>query len=206
MFLGHGRMYYDARAWLETSKVVHSAKSEENLEDLTGMLHLYPETHKTPHVISYRGSIVKYCYALSIEIYFKWILVNLQIDFKEDHRIANKLRLVPSPHIDNIRKIYRDYWAAHSDGFKFFEVDTSGRRETGDDWSTLHSFVKNLDHHKFVMGRYATPEKYSVVRSISTQLSREMNRYMDSSDFFEVAEQLLTYAPFKYGIRISTSP
>ena len=208
MFLGHGRMYYDARAWLETARVVHEGTSNHDIEDLMGMLHQSPPANTNPHVISYRGSVVTYCYGISIEIYLKWLLTKLKIDYREDHRVAHKFGLLPSQHRNELRAIYGKYWASHRNGFMFFEIDTSGRRETGDDWSTLDCFLENIDRHKFITGRYATPESYSVVRSISTKLQREMNRYMASAAFFEVARELFSYTPFEYGpkVRIMRGP
>ena len=75
------------------------------------------------------------------------------------------------------------------------EADSQGVRQTNDDWSSFDEFIKNIDDNQFIVGRYATPDLYSVHRSISPTLSVEMNRYMNSKGFFEVGNLLLSYVP-----------
>ena len=70
-----------------------------------------------------------------------------------------------------------------------------GVDEVARDWSTLDQFVKNVDELHFVTGRYAKPEDYSAFQTLSSTLSKEMNMYLDSDDFFELANALLAYMP-----------
>ena len=75
-------------------------------------------------------------------------------------------------------------------------ADVNSVRELELDWSTFDKFINNLDNQKFIIGRYATPESYSIFPSdISDELSKEMNSYMDSSGFFDVGDNILSYVP-----------
>ena len=74
-------------------------------------------------------------------------------------------------------------------------VDVNSTREVDLDWSTFDNFIKNIDNLKFIIGRYAAPEDYSIMRTSSSKLSKEMNMYMDSDGFFEIANAVLSYKP-----------
>ena len=85
----------------------------------------------------------------------------------------------------------------------------------GLDWSTFECFIRNLDKQRFIMSRYATPDSYSIYPSRYGELSVEMNRFMDSADFFLVARGILSFIPGyidgdgefpRYGLRVTAYP
>ena len=189
---GPGRMYLDARAWLDTAKQIHQESAQSPMpEDLRSVF-----GQMERHVISFRGSLVKYCYGLAIELYLKWLLSENNIGFEKNHKLSCLIPLLPNPIATRLRDIYSDFYAAHRDGFRFMEIDTEGIREVrGVDWSTFDSFAENLEVQRFLMSRYATPQDYSVFRSRFGELSVEMNRYIDSLEFFHVASRIISFVP-----------
>lgn len=70
-----------------------------------------------------------------------------------------------------------------------------GTEEVVLDWSTFDQFVRNIEDHKFILGRYATLRDYSLSKTASTNRSHEMNTYMDHANFFALASHLLRYKP-----------
>jgi len=75
-------------------------------------------------------------------------------------------------------------------------ADVNSVSELELDWSTFDNFINNLDNQKFITGRYATPESYSIFPSnISEELSKEMNSYIDSMGFFDIGDDILSYEP-----------
>ena len=196
---GPWRMYSDARAWMDAAKLLHERFSSCPIVDLTGLLQRPRQIGGVRHVISDRGVVIKYCYGLSLELYLKWILTEAGRSFKtrskDGHDLTNLVHRLPKPVADNLRSIYSDYWSDNQNEFRLMEADTQGVRQTGCNWSSFDQFVKNIDDNQFILGRYATPDQYSIHRSISQTLSREMNRYMDSKGFFEVGHLLLSHVP-----------
>ena len=65
---GPWRVYSDALAWMAVANGLHRQNSHVPIEDIGELL-------RGEHLpISLRGSVIKYCYAIAIELYFKWIL------------------------------------------------------------------------------------------------------------------------------------
>ena len=189
---GPGRMYVDARAWLDAAQRIHQESMQSPMpDDLRSMF-----GQMQPHVISFRGSLVKYCYGLAIELYVKWLLTENNIEFDKNHRLSSLIPLLPQPIVDRLRSTYSACYAEHQDGFRFMEIDAEGTREVKDlDWSTFDSFVENLEEQRFLIARYATPQDYSIFRSRFGELSVEMNRYIDSMGFFDTASKLMSFVP-----------
>ena len=189
---GPGRMYLDARAWLHAAKRFHDESLEVAMpDDLRSMF-----GEMEAHIICYRGSLIKYCYALAIELYLKWLLTEYSIGFAKRHGISDLIPLLPSPVLTKLRQIYAGALMKSRDGFRLMEIDAEGVREVKDlDWSDFDSFVGNIDTQRFVMGRYATPQDYSIYRSRFGELWVEMNRYMDSMTFFDVADEIVAFVP-----------
>ena len=75
------------------------------------------------------------------------------------------------------------------------QAHVQGADELVLDWSTFDKFIENLDNLKFVVGRYAVPRDYSIFKTSSGKLSYEMNTYMDSDDFFELGQRVLSHKP-----------
>ena len=192
---GPWRMYSDARAWMDAATLLHERFSSCSIEDLTGLLKSPRQVGGVRHVISDRGVVTKYCYGFALELYLKWILTEAKKTFKENHGLSNLVHRLPAAVADNLRAIYSKYWTGNQHALKLMEADTQGVYQTNDDWSTFDKFIGNIDDNQFILGRYATPDQYSIYRSISHSLSREMNRYMDSQGFFEVGHLLLSYVP-----------
>ena len=71
------------------ARVIHHQSVQLPMIDL---IQLLAGTHTA---ISLRGSVVKYCYGLSLELYFKWILTEAQIRFPERHELCNLYRRLP---------------------------------------------------------------------------------------------------------------
>lgn len=186
---GPWRMRSDALAWMEVAKVIHSQVSHFEIEDISALLvgeHL---------PISLRGSVIKYCYGISIELYLKWILTEARISYRTDHQLLQLIGKLPAPVLAKLRSIYSEYLNGYNAEFKMMEADKDGVEELELDWSTFDAFIGNLVKQKFIVGRYATPSEYSFFQSLSTQRSREMNSYMDSDNFFDLGERILAYKP-----------
>ena len=205
-------MYLDARAWLDTAKRLHQESTQSPMP--ADLRSAFGQMER--HVISFRGSLVKYCYGLAIELYLKWLLTENNIVFDKNHKVSCLVPLLPQPIAARLRSIYSAYYAKHLTGFRFMEIDAEGIREVGGvDWSTFDSFVENLEVQRFLMGRYATPQDYSIFRSRLGELSVEMNRYMDSIDFFDVAIRIISFVPGyaggddefpRYGVKATIVP
>ena len=71
---GPRRMHSDARAWMETAKALHQHVARHPIDDIGSLL---VEDHP---LISFRGSVIKYCYGLAVELYLKWILEEAKIN------------------------------------------------------------------------------------------------------------------------------
>ena len=187
---GPGRMYLDARAWMDTAAGLHGQFKDDmssNLRDMFG------ET--CFHIISFRGSVIKYCYGLAVELYLKWLLTENNIKFNADHRLRKLMRLLPDRIVGRLRILYSSLYCDHMN-LAMKEINSAGISSVaGLDWSTFDSYVGNLEAQRFVVGRYATPESYSIFPSREGELSVEMNRYMDSIDFFHIATGILSFIP-----------
>ncbi len=196
---GPWRMYSDARAWMDAATLLHERFSACSIDDLTGLLRRPGQVGGVRHVISDRGVVIKYCYGFAVELYLKWILTEAKKKFKnrnrDGHDLTNLVHRLPAAVAARLRTIYSDYWSDNQREFRLMEADSQGVRQTNDDWSSFDEFIKNIDDNQFIVGRYATPDLYSVHRSISPTLSVEMNRYMNSKGFFEVGNLLLSYVP-----------
>ena len=186
---GPWRVRSDALAWMSVAKKLHSEYSHHQIEDLSRLLlGVHP-------LISIRGSVIKYCYGLSLELYLKWILIEAKKEFGKTHKLRSLVNKLPPPVLDILRKRYFDFLNKKQPTLKMSIADVSGVGELELDWTTFDIFINNLDDQKFIFGRYAEPESYSIFSSISENLSKEMNSYMDSSGFFDVADDILSYEP-----------
>ena len=186
---GPWRVRSDALVWMEVAKGLHLQNGHLPIEDISDLLRReHPQ-------ISLRGSVIKYCYGISVELYFKWILIEAKIPYKTNHKLPQLFRKLPVPVLDRLRNIYSDYWDRYAPQYKMMEAHAHGVEELDLDWSTLDKFIENLDKQKFVIGRYADPAEYSIFQSLSSQMSREMNSYLESDDFFVLGDKMLAYTP-----------
>ena len=70
---GPWRIRSDALVWMAVAKGLHEQSSHLAIGDLSELL------RGEHHLISLRGSVIKYCYGISIELYLKWILIEAKI-------------------------------------------------------------------------------------------------------------------------------
>lgn len=186
---GPWRMRSDALVWMQVAHGLHKQNSHQPIEDLSELL-------RGEHpIISLRGSVIKYCYGIAIELYLKWILTEAKIKYRTDHGLTQLIGKLPDPVLSELRRIYSDYQSRHSPAFRMMQAHVHGVEELVLDWSMFDKFVENLVGQKFVVGRYADPKEYSIFQSLSTQMSHEMNSYMDSDDFFVLGASILAYKP-----------
>ena len=186
---GPWRIRSDALAWMMAARELHSKISQHQIENISSLL-----LREHP-LISLRGSVIKYCFGLSIELYLKWILIDAKIKFGRGHRLKSLVNKLPAPVLDNLRSRYSEFRIKNQKEFRMMTADVKGVKELKLDWSTFDKFIENLDNLKFIIGRYATMETYSIFTSSSEKRSKEMNSYMDSDNFFELAEEILSYKP-----------
>ena len=189
---GPRRMYSDARAWLETARALHRHVAPHPIDDIGSLL-----VGEHP-LISYRGSVIKYCYGFAIELYLKWILTEANIEYKtgsRGHKLSTLLGKLPGPVLGNLRSLYSTHWEREKENIKFMIADINSTKEVQSDWSTFDKFIRNVEEFKFIIGRYAAPKDYSITHTSSKQLSKEMNMYMDSDGFFRVADAILSHRP-----------
>ena len=185
---GPWRMLSDSHAWLMTAGVIHHQSAQLPMIDLTQLL---AGTHTA---ISRRGSVVKYCYGLSLELYFKWILTEAQIKFPERHELCNLYRRLPVKVQNALTNLYNRFLATEPK-FVINEAGKNGIVERELDWSTLRHFLENIDSLKFIVGRYATPDRYSIIPTNISSTLHVMNTYMDSDAFFVIANHITSYLP-----------
>ena len=186
---GPWRIRSDALVWMEVAKGLHEQNAGLAIEDIS---HLLIWEHPQ---ISLRGSVIKYCYGISIELYLKWILIDAKAKYRSDHKIPQLVRRLPAPVLENLRGIYSDFQRRYAPQFRISEAHVHGVTELKLDWSKFDSFIENLVKQKFIVGRYADPSEYSIFRSRSAQSSREMNSFIDSNDFFILGERILAHKP-----------
>lgn len=186
---GPWRIRSDALAWMIAAQNLHSQTCKSKIEDISNLL----LEENLP--ISIRGSVIKYCYGFSIELYLKWILTEAKIKFQENHKLTPLLQKLPALVLNNLRSRYVTHQGNNQMNFKMMNADVNGVNELYLDWSTFDKFINNLDNQKFIIGRYASPEQYSPFSSHSGNFSKEMNAYMDSKDFFDIANIILSYIP-----------
>ena len=186
---GPRRMRSDALAWMHTAKWLHGQFGKQEIDNIGSLL---LESHP---LISFRGSVIKYCYGFAIELYLKWILTEAKIPYRSNHKVGSLGRKLPARVLDNLRTLYKSHLARRGASLKMMIADANSTRELECDWSTFDQFVTNIEHLKFIIGRYATPEEYSIMPSSSERLSREMNIYIDSDDFFVLGLDILSYEP-----------
>ena len=186
---GPWRVRSDALEWMGVAKGIHEQISHLNIENIGELL------RGEHQLISLRGSVIKYCYGFSIELYLKWILIEANIEYKTNHKLPQLVRKLPDLVLDELRNIYSDYRNRFHPEFRMLQAHVHGVEELTLDWSTFDKFIENLDRQKFIIGRYADPREYSIFQSSSAQRSQEMNSYMDSDDFFALAGKILSYKP-----------
>ena len=186
---GPRRMRSDALAWMNTASSLHAQVGNQTISDISSLL---TGEHS---LISIRGSALKYCYGFAIELYLKWILTEAGLTYKRNHSLVQLTRKLPVAVLSELRELYAQYCNTHSTTFKMMSTDVHGTTELTLDWSTFDNFVRNIDAQKFILSRYATLEDYSIFLSSSNKLSKEMNSYIDSSDFFDMGDTLLNYQP-----------
>ena len=186
---GPWRIRSDALVWMEVAKGLHKQNSHQPIENISELL-------RGEHFpISLRGSVIKYCYGFSFELYFKWILIESKIQYKPNHNLAQLTRKLPIPILETLRSIYSNYRDRYVPSFRMMEAHIHGVKKLDLDWSTFDKFIANLDKQSFIVGRYADPSEYGIFPSRSAKRSREMNSYMDSDDFFVLGDKLLVYKP-----------
>lgn len=190
---GPWRMRSDALAWMITSRTMHVQTSSVPIQDISNLLigdHL---------PISVRGSVVKYCYGMAFELYLKWILTEAGVSYPDrggdGHRLARLLSKLPDAVLREIGNRYLAYQQSAAPEFRLTMAHVHGVEPVTLDWSTFEQFVRNLDDQQFVTGRYAAPSNYSAFRTLSGNLSKEMNVFIDSDDFFDWGISILGYEP-----------
>ena len=183
-------MRSDALVWMHIASNLYSQNPHSDITDLSELL-------RGEHpMISLHGSVIKYCYGLAIELYFKWILVEAKIEYStQGHDLPRLLRKLPCTVHTNLSDMYLDHLQKQIPNFKMMEAHKDGIEDLGLDWSSFDNFIKNLDTQKFVIGRYADPREYSIFQSRSANMSREMNSYMASDDFFILGDNILSHKP-----------
>ena len=186
---GPWRVRSDALVWMTVAKGLHTQNSHIAIEDISDLL------KKEHPPISLHGSVVKYCYGIAIELYVKWILIEAKVPYSKNHKLPQLVKRLPTPVLDRLKDIYSDYWDQHAPIFSMVEAHAHGTVDLNMDWSLFDKFIDNLDKLKFVVGRYADPVEYSIFQSGSSQMSREMNSYMTSEDFFVIGNKLLAHKP-----------
>ena len=194
---GPWRMRSDALAWMAAARILHSQVSHLEIEDLSSLL------IGVHHPISLRGSVIKYCFGLSIELYLKWILTDAGQEFKANHELKKLINKLPPLVLTKLRERYLDFQDGKDLTLRMSIADVRGVSELKLDWSTFDRFIENLDNQKFIIGRYATPESYSIFPNLSEKLSKEMNSYLDSGGFFDIADEILSYIPARDDYRQS---
>ena len=190
---GPWRMHSDALAWMKFAQMIHGEVAGISISDISELL------RGDHYLISARGSVVKYCYGIALELYFKWILTEAGITYPDrgelGHKLSGLLASLPTRVLSQLRTIYSDYLRLKCPEFRMLMAHVHGVDEVARDWSTLDRFVKNVDELHFVTWRYAKPEDYSAFHTLSSTLSKEMNMYLDSDDFFELGNTLLASMP-----------
>lgn len=186
---GPRRMRSDALAWMHTAKWLHGQYGRHEINNIGSLL---LDCHT---LISIRGSVIKYCYGFAIELYLKWILTEANIHYRSNHKVGSLLRKLPTRVLDNLRTLYKSHLAQRETKLNIMIADVNSTKEVECDWSTFDDFVTNIERLKFIVGRYATPEYYSIMPSSSERLSKEMNIYIDSDNFFELGLSILAYEP-----------
>ncbi|MXY21404.1 MAG: hypothetical protein F4Y49_08725 [Dehalococcoidia bacterium] len=187
---GPWRMRSDALVWMQIASDLFSSNPHSDITDLSELL------RREHPLMSLHGSVIKYCYGLAIELYFKWVLTEAKIDYPtHGHDLSRLLRKLPCTVRAHLTDMYSDHIQQHSPHFKMMEAHKDGVEELDLDWSSFDDFIENLDAQKFVIGRYAAPSEYSIFQSRSARMSREMNSYMASNDFFVLADKILAHKP-----------
>lgn len=187
---GPWRLRSDALAWMKTARVLHSQFAQHQIKDLSNLL------LGVDLPIGIRCSVIKYSFGFSIELYLKWILKEAKQKFRKEHHLRPLVNKLP-PHVLNVlRERYLKFQETKKPTFRMLVADVNSVSELELDWSTFDNFISNLDNQKFIIGRYATPESYSIFSSnISEELSKEMNSYIDSVGFFDIGDDILSYEP-----------
>lgn len=186
---GPRRMRSDALVWMAVSRGLHAQNAHVEISDIRDLaIGEHP-------LISLRGSVIKYCYGFAFELYIKWILVEAKVEYNKNHSLRDLIKKLPSPVLDKLREIYLNYRDQYTPQLKMMEAHFHGVSELELDWSTFDNFMENLEKEKFIIARYADPTHYSIFKSLSSKMSREMNTYMDSDDFFDLGDRLLAYVP-----------
>lgn len=185
---GPWRMLSDSHAWLAASVAMHHHSMRLPMTDLTQLL---IGTHSA---ISIRGSVVKYCFGMALELYFKWILTEAKIKFPERHELSNLYRRLPFKVQNELTTIYTCF-VATGPKFVIKEAGKDGVVERALDWSTLRHFLQHIDSLKFIIGRYATPDRYSIIPTNISSSLHVMNTYLDSDAFFVIADRIISYLP-----------
>ncbi len=187
---GPWRIRSDALAWMMAARELHSQVAQHQIINIGSLL-----LREHP-LISLRASVIKYCYGLSIELYLKWILIEAKKEYEHDHKLKPLINKLPARVLDNLRNRYSEFQQVKNEReFRVMIADVRSVSELQLDWSTFDNFINNLDKLKFIIGRYATLETYSIFPSSSEKRSKEMNSYMDSDDFFDLADEILSYEP-----------
>lgn len=187
---GPWRLRSDALAWMRTARVLHSQFAHHQIRDLSSLL----LGVDLPTSIS--CSVIKYSFGFAIELYLKWILQEAKQKFRKEHHLRPLVNKLP-PHVLNVlRERYLKFQETKKPTLRMLVADVNSVSELAMDWSTFDNFINNLDNQKFIIGRYATPEAYSIFPSnISEELSKEMNSYIDSIGFFDIGDDILLYEP-----------
>ena len=186
---GPHRMHSDSLAWMSVAKGLHDQLSHHEITDISALLQSDHE------LISYKGSVVKYCFSLAIELYFKWIYILAGEKFAHKHPLLPLFRNLPKRAQEDISKIYDDYRAVSDPTFMIKRVTVHGSEELKLDWTTFEQFLGNVDKLEFTIGRYAAPGEYSIFESKLEPERQNMNTYMVSNDFFELASRIMSYSP-----------
>ena len=146
--------------------------------------------------ISFRGSVIKYCYGFSIELYLKWILSEARLKYSTDHKVTKLVNKMKGRRIfGKLEGRYADFMKTRKPTLVMCRAHVHGIEDVSLDWSTFELFVRNIKDMKFILGRYGTMQQYSTFDTASRERSHEMNTYMDSQDFFALGSHLLTYKP-----------
>ena len=159
---GPWRVRSDALVWMEVARGLYKQNSHVDIEQIRDLLRgVHP-------LISVHGSVIKYCYGISIELYLKWILIEAKINYSKNHRLPQLARKLPVPVFHRLSGIYSDYQDQPASRFRMMEAHAHGVEELNLDWSTFNKFIENLDKQKVCYRTICRPTR---IQHISEPLS-----------------------------------
>lgn len=99
---GPHRMHSDSMAWMSVAKGLHDQLAGHDITDISALL------QRDHELISYKGSIIKYCFSLAVELYFKWLYILAGKKFAHKHSLLSIFKNLPQKAQDDMNKIYKN--------------------------------------------------------------------------------------------------